>query len=469
MTSIIFTLVIFAFFSVIGYAAVLLAARRPEAWLTLLSPVVGTAVVLLPTMLANYIGFPIRVVAPPLALLLLGGSAIVIVRFPKPALPRWYLLVGGALLLALLVNAWPMFVFGGDWLSFTNTDMQTYVHTATNMFGAGFLSPPDGKAYLDHRAFSSTYEIRDVLLNRRSGAENLLAFWMSLLLRDGYQTYMPLIVATHLALISAATALVGDSRGDGRVPVATSLVLALSPLMTLGVDHQLLPQVLGIALFIAALMLLCKPVGTAPAGRFLAMSSLAGVVLAAYAAVYPETAVFFGIAVFLFYAFAIVRHSIAFATAAAWIGSSVAVALVSINMHVTTVLQMLVLTLSFSTGSVEKWSAFTAYLIPSGLADLFGLAAVSWTEGHALTLGIAVGAVLLVATMLAMVVLILRGRLVAFGLLAMLLGVPMLFVHQNGFALYKLAMYVQPFLVATLLSWWADPNPAAPRASVVMS
>lgn len=465
MTSIILTLVIFAFFTVVGYAAVLLAARRPDGSSLLLSPVIGTAVVLLPTMLANYAGLPIRTAAPPLALALLCGSLVVISRFPRPHLPRWYILVGVVLAAALFLNAWPMFVFDSDWLSFTNTDMQTYVHTATNMFGAGFLSPPDGHAYIDHRAFSSTYDIRAVLLNRRSGSENLLAFWMSLSGRDGYRTYMPLIMAVQVALIAAATALVCDSRRGGHVPVATSLILACSPLMALGVDHQLLPQVLGIALLIAALVMLCRPVPIG-AKTFFSMAALTGCIVAAYAAVYPETAVFFVIAVFLFYALAIARRTVTIANAAAWIAASAAVALLAVNVHVTTVLQMIALTFSFSTGSVEQWSAFTAYLIPSGLADLFGFAAVSWTGGQALVFGIVAGAALLLISLFAMAVLLTRGRIVAFGLLAMSLSVPMLFMHQNGFGLYKLAMYIQPFLIPTLLLWWADPVPPAPAPAV---
>lgn len=469
MNPIILTLAIFAFFTVVGYAAVLLAARRPDGSLILLAPTVGTAVVVLPTMLANYLGFPIRVVGLPLALVLLAGSAIVIARCPRPTLPRWYILVALALVVALLLNARPMFVFGGDWMSFMNSDIHVYVHTASKMFGTGFVSPPDAAAYVQQRAMSSTFYARDVLFNRRSGAENVLAFWMSLLGRDGYRTYMPLIVAAHVAQISAATALVCGARRGGHVPVATSLVLACSPLMTLGLDHQLFPQVLGLALLIAALLLLCRPVPIRPIRRFLAMASLSGVVLAAHSAIYPETSPILAAAVFFFYVFAIARRAIAVPSAITWIGTTVAAAAVSLNVHITTLLQMLVLTVSFSSGAAEQSSGFPAYLIPSGLGDLFGFAAITWADGNAIAVAIAAGAAFLVVTLVAMVVLLLRGHIVAFGLLAMALGVPLLFVHQNGFALYKLAMYVQPFLLPTLLSWWGEPSPAASAVPVATS
>lgn len=451
-----------------GYAAALLAARRPDVSLVLLAPTIGAAVTVLPTMFLNYIGFPIRSVGPPLALILFACSAVVITRFPRPTLPRWCIFVGIALLGALLLNAWPMFVFGVNWMSYMNTDMQLYVHTATNIYRTGFLAPPVAHAYIQQRAISSPYYIRAVLLNRRVGAENLLAFLMSLLGRDGYQSYMPFIVAMNLALISAATALVYDERRGGHVPVATSFLLACSPLMTLGVDSQLLPQVIGLALLIASLLILCRPAPTRPTRNFLAMASLSGVVLAALAAVYPESLPFLALAVVFFYVFAITKKKLTFKAAFSWIGSTAAVAAVSLNFHISTMLQMLVLTLGFGNGAGQS-RAFTAYLIPSGLADLFGFSAVTWTGGNALNIAVIAGAALLAVTLVAMVALLFRGRVVAFGLLAMAIAVPLLFAHQNGFGLYKLAMYMQPFLLPTLLSWWGDIAPVTSAVTVVRS
>lgn len=465
MNPIISTLAIFAFFTAVGYATVLIAARDPDGSVIFLAPTVGTAVVVLPTLFANYLGFPIREVGPPLALLLLAGSTIVIARCPRPALPRWYILVGLVLVFALLLNAWPMFVFGSDWMSYVNGDMNTYVHGANNMFGAGFLSPPDTNAYVQQRAETSTAYALDVLYNNRSGAEDLLAFWMSLLGGDGYQTYMPLLVALHVALISAATALVFDVRRGGHVPVATSLVLACSPLMTLGLDLQLFAQLAGLALLIAALQLLCHPLPIRPIRPFLAMASLSGAVMAALAAVYPEISPILAAAVFFFYVVAIAWRTIAVPSAIAWIGTATAVAALSLNVHITTFLTTVGLTLSFS-GGAEQSRLFPNYLVPSGLGDLFGFAAIGLTHGNTLTAAVIAGAAFLVVTLFAMTVLLFRGRIVAFGLLALALGVPLLFAHQNGFGLYKLAMYVQPFLLPTLLLWWYDPSPAVPAPAV---
>ena len=447
---------IFTFFTVVGYGVVLAAARAPEAPLILLSPTIGAAVVVLPTMLANYLGMPVQFAGPPLALVLLVASGLIIARSPRPKLPRWFFVIAWALLLGLVLNAWPMFIYGRNWMAFMNGDMQTYVNTAANIFARGFLVPPDAHAYIQQRTMTIPYEIRYVLLNHRSGAENLIAFWMSLLGRNAYEVYMPLIVAAQLALISAATALVYDVRHGGRIPIATAIVLSCSPLMTLGVAHQLLPQVLGIALLIATLLLVCSPKPIKPLGAFLPMASLSGAVLAGFCAVYPESAPILGATVFFYYAVAIVRRTINIPVACAWIGSTSAVAILALNAHITTVLQMIILTLSFSTGSVARWSAFSAYLIPSGLADVFGFSAVAQIEGSELTLAIISGAALFLVTLVAMIALLRRGRMVGFGLAAMLLGVPLLFVHKNGFGLYKLAMYVQPFLVSTLLSWWGD-------------
>lgn len=454
LSSLIFTLVIFLVFAVIGYAATLLATRRPENWLLLLAPVIGAAVLMLPTMLANYAGLPVRFAGPPIAAAALLASAAIVWRAPGRSFPRWFAIIGALLLVAMLLNAWPMLEFGRSWMSFMNTDMQVYVQTATTMFEKGFLVQPDANAYIQQRDMNATSILRDVVLNRRSGAENLLALWMSLSGRDAYQTYMPLIVACQLSLICTGCALAVSAREHSRAAIATGALLACSPLLTLGVGHQLYPQVIGIGLFAASLLLACRPVAAQPFGAFAKMAVLCGIILAAFAATYPETIPIFCVAVVCYYAFAMVRRVWAPPLIASWICASVTVAAVFLNVHITTMLQMVVLTLSFGNGPIGQWSEFSAYLVPSGLADLFGLSAVTWTGGWGLSPGILTGAALLVFALIATISLMWRVRVVSFGLFAMLLGVPLLFAHQNGFGLYKLAMYMQPFLIATLITWW---------------
>jgi hypothetical protein len=101
-------------------------------------------------------------------------------------------------------------------------------------------------------------------------------------------------------------------------------------------------------------------------------------------------------------------------------------------------------------------SLFPFYLVPSGLAHLFGFYPIGRPlSGHLLDLGILAGALVLLGTCAGAVWNAWRGHLVAIMCLVLTAIGIRAFAMRADFVAYKVAMYVQPFLLGTaVLSWF---------------
>jgi hypothetical protein len=452
---------IFLFFGIVGYALVTVTAGYQNEMLTLVSPALGVAVVTLLTMFLNYLGAPVKSLGFPLAVALLATSIGIVIRSKTRRFPRSLYVIAAVLLGALMLSGWPFLEFGFDWVSYANGDMSTYVYGATRMFEHGFLVFPDPNAYVQNREAIETLYGLDVLYDNRTGAENVLAFVMALLHLDGYRAYMPLMLAFHLMLISAATALAFVRSKGLQVPLAICLLLSVSALTTLGTEYQLLAQVPGLALLAVSLILICAPIRCRSAAYFVRRACLCAVALAGLEAIYPEIVPFLGLAVLMFFGLSVRRKAVSIAESAKWVGAVVALAAAFLNFHLSTFWNMLSVSLSFEQ-SAGMAGSFPDYLVPSGIANLFGLTPVASPASEPWqSLAIAAGLFLLAFAVLGTILMITRGEVAAFGCFAFLLGGVLLFHHQNGFGLYKLAMYLQPFLIPTVVIWWADRHPSA--------
>jgi len=444
---------IFILFGIVGYAVVSVTRAQRDETVTLLSPAVGAALIILVSMLINYLGVPIRVFALPLGVLLLALSIVVLVAFriDRRAAPLWPIAV--VLLAAFILAGWPLFEFGFDWLSYANGDMNTYVFGAARMFEHGFLVQPDARAYAANRDAVQTLFGLDVLYNQRSGAENLLAFAMGALKLDGYRAFMPLMLSLHLTLISAATAFACVNHAKSRIPLIVCCMLSVSPLLTLGTEYQLFGQVPGLALLIASLLLFCVPL-TRPGGYRPGEALLAAIVLAAFAAVYPEMAPFLFLGIAALLVTLLVQRRLDFKRTVLWTGLTTAASACLLNVHLSTFLNMVWVVLTFHQGTFGG-GLFPYYLVPSGLADFFGLLPQSvLIREPFLSLEIATGALLLLVSLFATFRLAAQREIVAFGMFALYCGAAIEFRNQSGFGLFKLAMYIQPFLVPTMVIWW---------------
>jgi len=100
---------------------------------------------------------------------------------------------------------------------------------------------------------------------------------------------------------------------------------------------------------------------------------------------------------------------------------------------------------------------FPYYLTPAGFAHLWGFLGIGQLpSGLAVDVGIIVGAILFALTVPAGLWLALRGQPVAFVYLVMTALMLYLFGIRADFGLFKIAMYIQPFLIGTLLVSWEE-------------
>jgi hypothetical protein len=105
--------------------------------------------------------------------------------------------------------------------------------------------------------------------------------------------------------------------------------------------------------------------------------------------------------------------------------------------------------------SAETASKFPYFLVPTGLANLWGLLPLVVTLPEPwVSAGIWVGFLLLLALAAAAVWLAWRRHAAAVMVLIMLALAALLFTRQSGFGLFKLSMFIQPFLVASLVTAW---------------
>lgn len=454
------SIALFAYFGLVGYAITLVTVKGRDEVHVLLSPTVGAAAIVVLTETPNYFGVPVQSFGAPLGVVLLLASVAVIWQRKAFALPRALIPIGAVLFCGLILTGRPFLEFGFDWVSYANDDMSLYISDARRMLEHGYWWSPSAQAFMQNRDATEMAYLHYVATNARSGAENLLAFVMAVMRSDGYRAYMPLMLALHLTLISAATALTYLRRGSARVPLAACVVLSASALTTLGTEYQLLAQVLGLPLLVACLVFLCSP--PAPnSGRalFAGKSALCGLVVAAEAAVYPEITTMLGVSVIGFFAVAARKRGVGMRQLTMWFGAVAACAVVLLNGHASTFLNSIYTTVQFGTGArihSQAPSHFPYYLIPSGLPNLFGIVPLPVGAPEPwLSFAIVAGAFLLVIVLLATASLTARQEVAGFGSLAVLVAAIPLIVNRNDFGLFKLAMYAQPFFIPTMVIWWA--------------
>ncbi|MBK8596501.1 MAG: hypothetical protein IPN83_13160 [Holophagales bacterium] len=458
MTAFALALGLFAFWSVVGWSVLsLLLSRRNLLRSALLAPVVGVATLILLLFELSRLGVPVRIAGPVGSGLLFAGS-LAVLWFRRTPLPARRLAPLAAIVLAAaFVTGAPLLLHGFDWVSFCNEDMTNYVLAAQAFLDHGYLSAVDPRAVIENRdpgllqwlqAFTS--------IGVRQGSELTLAWGMSLTGLTGHRIYMVTIVALHLSLVSVAGAVVLRRPGD-RVPaVATCALVAASALTTLGTLYQLISQVLGLGLLAGASVLLFEPVSSAVGRAFRGRAAAGGLLFSALAVAYPEVLPFLGLGFLLSHALSLARGTESARDLAALVARVGLAAFVLLNLFGGSVVAFL----SHQAGSGLSSTAagyvlFPFYLVPSGLSAFWGLQPlVGGAGGLSSDLAIVAGGLLLAVAAVAAVRSAWRGE-VAGTLAAVMLALALrLVVTRSDFGLYKLAMFVQPFLLGAVALGW---------------
>lgn len=439
------------FLAAIGRATLALCGWRGgvlRAWL--LAPAVGLSVAVLAIMVLNQAGLPVRSFAWPLALGLAAVSAGAFL-WRRPALPARALAPFLAVAVcSLLWTGWPALRFGFGWLSYVNDDFVNYALAADRFKDFGFWRVPTPEE-LAGRDIAHYYWFMHVPGLMRFGSEIVLAWVSALTGVKSLGVFMPVIIGLGLIqLFSTAALVLHRGRWRRRARVAMAL-LAASPLFMLGSLYQLIAQVGGLALMLAATAILTSRL---PARRWRAVPhivalSLVGGALAVY---YPEVSAFAVLALGVVGLVELVRTRRFPAVRATLVVYGMVGVIVLLRHNVLSYLFTILEQMRTGFRTVDlSLSLFPYFMIPTGLANLFGLMplAVNFREPYtSLTI---VAGLLALATALAVAARqAWRGTPAAALLLVQFILALRLMTSGNDFGLYKLAMFMQPALAAAL-------------------
>jgi hypothetical protein len=446
MQAFLLTLLLVAFWSVVGFA--LLSAwytRRNLLQSALLAPSMGIAATVLLITWVSLLGAPLRYGGPAATLALLVLSAWLF-RKRRPILPSRrlapFILIA---VLAAVITGFPMFKFGFDWVSYCNDDMANYALGAKFFLNHGHFDVPT-LAEIDLDA-SYRYWLMYVPAGIRHGVEELLSWACSITGLSAPEAFMPMILAFHITLIASIGALVLQNRKLRSAALFATCGLAFSALVTLGTLYQLFAQVSGLAMLASTLALLLRPPPTRRRELIICALLAAGACL-----IYPEMLPFLGISFIIYHAQAIWRGRETLTQVLRGFGAISVASVLFLNagaiITITTLFGQAVNGLK----PVDPLEAlFPYYLTPSGLAYLWGFAGIG--EGiseNGMDRGIVVGAILLVVAIVITMRGAWSGQPIAIVTAVMLALSLRLFESNTDFGLFKLAMYLQPFLLGTL-------------------
>ena len=447
---------LFLFWFLLGRALLLLLPGHSAPRRELLAPAIGLAVSLISIFWLSRLGLAVSSFAGPWFTLAL--VAIALVHWQRRSLPlsRGYGRFALILSMALLLSGGPFLRYGFDWLSYANNDMVNYALLAQRFLGHGFFDVPSAAELFGGRSYSQTFWLQGLV--ERPGSELILASVAALTGLHPVQVFMPLILVGHMALISATGALVIDREGPraSRVALLTMAALALAPMLTFGAIYQLLGQTLGLAILLAGLSIFTQRGILARRRCLMAATALGSLLVSALLILYPELlpVLMAGSATV-----AMVRLCRCSSRQLAAVGTSIVAVGLGCLLTCFALQRYLVAAMSFLlrqlqsgvTGTSQAVDVFQQYLLPSGVAGLWGLVNIYAPPPEPiLSFLIAVGLLLLFATIICSLRLVLRGDSVAVVFVLMLVAMAFLRVSGSAFGLYKMSMYIQPFLWGTL-------------------
>ena len=446
-----FTAALFVVLAVVGYPVVYELLDTTPLRRMLLAPVTGLCAMTVPVATLNHLGLPVSAVGRPVLFVgLIAAAAYYAVRRPRVPWRQARPFVAVAAV-ALAVAAWPMVVFGFDWLSFGNDDMTTYLLGGNHFFAHGYFQlPPAGEFFSERDPSWNTsfyYSFDEV----RYAAPLMLAWVMSVAGLTAGAAFMPLIVALHLVVISSAGALVAARDDRGRAAVVTCLLLAVSANLLSGTLRELLPQNFGLALLAGAAALVMRPLPVARAALFKG-AALGSLFVGTLAIAYPEVMPFLIVPAFMYVTLSIVRVRTSWRSWALLAGVVVLGAVAIANENVPGSIALLLKQSHVASGAGAAYDRvlFAEFLTPLVFPLLWGFATVGAAIGPWSVVAVVCGLLATAGACVAAVRYSLALEPVAMILLVMLLVFAQLMWTGGSFGLFKLTMYVQPFLLGTL-------------------
>jgi hypothetical protein len=452
VTALLLAFAVFLAWSAVGLAALALTrADTSELRVILIAPALGSAVTVVVGFILSFAGLSMGAVAVPLIIVLLVASALAL-SLRRPSLRRAVAPILVLCVAGLLLAGWPLVSLGFDWLGGGNSDMSNYVLRAVQLLHHGLLAPLDS-AGLNRGVDYVTTSVGPNLWGERPGSEVVLALLTRLSGRTAYEVYMPLALALGPVTACGAGALaLTATRRSWAALIAIALVL-VSPLFTFGITQELLPQTWGLAVSVALLALLMRvELHRDPGARLadiLPIGLLTSAMLLVYVEITPEVLGAYGLYVVL----VLLRREVTVrALARLWIPALVIV-FVLLNAYLIREAGFLHNAGERGVGS-EYPPLFGYVAVPSALPSVLGLQTLPPGAGAPLlNLSIVVAGILLLAGLAACVASLRRASAPAVALVVYA-GLALLLVAESSdFGLFKLSMYVQPFLAAMIAVW----------------
>ena len=436
-----------AFFVFVGFVgrATLALFRWPggilRAWL--MAPALGLSVVVLLTTVLNQLGLPVRSFALPLTVVIALASAAVF-WWRRPLLPARALAPFVAVAIFSLVwTGWPMLRFGFAWLSYVNDDFVNYCLAAERFKDFGFWRVPTMDE-LAGRDIAQYYWFMHVPGLMRFGSELTLAWLSAVTGVKSLGIFMPTIVGLGLIQIFSAAALVLHRGRWRRRALVTVALLAASPLFMLGTLYQLIAQVGGLALLLAATAVLTARLPQRVRRLFPHVLTLS-VVGAALAVFYPEVTAFAVLTTVIAGTIEALRNRAVPLPRLRLALYGIVGVIVLLRYNTLSYVFTIMLQMGQGFRAVDlSLSLFPYFMIPTGLANLFGLMplALNFAEPFT-TLTILAGlAALVTALILAARDSLLRAAPMGVLLLVQFVLALKLMRAGNDFGLYKIAMFM---------------------------
>jgi hypothetical protein len=455
MTALLLAVGLFAGWSLIGLALLaLLRCDTTELRVLLTAPALGSCLTLLVIFPFSEAGVAVGDCAVPIAIFLLAAS-VVIVAWRRPRMHPAGLAVAGICVGGLLLAAWPMFNLGFGWFANGNDDMANYVLSSQGLLHHGVLSFFDLKGLAQGRDYATVINGYH-LTGARPGTDILLAAVSRVAGRPPYETFMPTILAFNLCGASAVGALAMQLARRARAAIVASALLVLSPLATYGVLQQLLPQVFGLGVAAALLALLMRPELHQGSGARVRDVVPIGVLAAGLVLGYLELVPTIGLAYVVYVVVLGVRRQLGVnALLRLWL-PAVAIVLIVLNGYLFREVAYLSSQSKVGLSNPAGPPLFGFILVPSGLPGVVGLQTLPpGFEAPLLDLTIILAAVMILGALVGSVLGTRRGMAAAIVLLVEAGLGTLLALKSTDFGLFKLAMYVQPFLAAAVAVWWS--------------
>jgi hypothetical protein len=446
-----------ALFALLGYGIVYELLDTAPLQRLLLAPVTGLCAVTIPVATLNHIGLPVGAVGRPVLWLALLAVAVYYVR-RRPSVPwrearPFFAIVA----LAFVVAAWPMAVFNFDWISFGNDDMTTYLLGGNHFFAHGYFQLPPAGELMSERDPSWNSSFFYSYTEVRYAAPLMLAWVMSIAGLSSGAAFMPMIVALHVIVIASTGGLLA-ARGDGgRAALVACVLLAVSANLLSGTLRQLLPQDFGLAILAAAVAVLLRP--PAPArGIMVRRAVLGSLFVGTLVITYPEVLPFLAVPAGAYVALSVLRtrtswRSWAILAAAVALGT---VVIVNENLPGEISLFFKQAHMATAAGSAYERGLFATFLTPLVFPLLWGVATVGTAFGPWSVIGVVCCAAATIGAYAVAIRYSLAMEPTALILLTMLALFVQLMLSGSSFGVFKLTMYVQPFLLGTVACFAVD-------------